>query len=150
MKFTWSNNRIDQAWARLDRFLISPEILLWFPHFIQKGLPRGLLDHNPVLLREENLEWGPSPFRFLNWWLEDKEMMGAARRGWTDCKIAGSKGFILFSKAKASKVSLKIWLNFNKSNKLNSKILEERLGEVDAKAVVEGGRSHFVKIGWLC
>ncbi|KAK3200245.1 hypothetical protein Dsin_023660 [Dipteronia sinensis] len=33
-KFTCSNNRDHEAWARLDRFLLSPIILSWLPNII--------------------------------------------------------------------------------------------------------------------
>ncbi|KAK3206447.1 hypothetical protein Dsin_020493 [Dipteronia sinensis] len=50
IKYTWSNNRDREAWARLDRFLLSPIILLRFSNLVQKGLPRCLSDHNPILI----------------------------------------------------------------------------------------------------
>ncbi|KAK2652972.1 hypothetical protein Ddye_012828 [Dipteronia dyeriana] len=77
MAFTWTNNREVGSWARLDRFLCSPEFLSWFPSIIQKGLSRSLSDHNPVLLGEPREDWGPKPFRFQNGWLECKEKMRA-------------------------------------------------------------------------
>ena len=42
MAFTWMNNRVVGAWARLDKFLYSPLFLTWFPSIVQKGLCRGL------------------------------------------------------------------------------------------------------------
>ncbi|KAK2653763.1 hypothetical protein Ddye_013619 [Dipteronia dyeriana] len=50
MSYTWSNNREKEAWARLDRFLLSLIILGWFPKLFQWGLPRSLSDHNPVMI----------------------------------------------------------------------------------------------------
>ncbi|KAK3229461.1 hypothetical protein Dsin_001342 [Dipteronia sinensis] len=70
--FTWSNNREKEIWARLDIFLLSLEMLSGFPKIVHKGLPMSLSNHNPILLGEMNVDWGPSPFRFYNWWLEEK------------------------------------------------------------------------------
>ncbi|KAK2648320.1 hypothetical protein Ddye_015809 [Dipteronia dyeriana] len=137
-KFTWSNNREIQAWARLDRFLLSPSILLWFPNIFQKGLPRCLSDHNPVMISDVALSWGPSPFRFLNWWLEEKDMMKETLKGWKDCKAVDSKCFLLFSKSKAVKLTLKRWLDSKKCSSLNSKELEVQLGAIDVKAEIGG------------
>ncbi|KAK3193093.1 hypothetical protein Dsin_024403 [Dipteronia sinensis] len=52
MRFTWSNNMVVEAWARLDPFLISLTILMWFPNLRQSGLPRSLSDHNLVMIGE--------------------------------------------------------------------------------------------------
>ncbi|KAK3220321.1 hypothetical protein Dsin_014291 [Dipteronia sinensis] len=136
--FTWSNNRENQAWARLDRFLLSPSILMWFPNLLQRSLPRSLSDHNPVMLCEENLEWGPSPFRFPNWWLEEKEMMKETIKGWKNCKTSGSKGFVLFSKAKAAKNALKRWLKTSKVLLKKPKEVEDKLSGIDIKVETEG------------
>ena len=55
------------------------------------------------------MDWGPSPFRFFNEWLEDKEMTEDARDGWESYKVYGSQGFKLFSKAKAMNFFVKKW-----------------------------------------
>lgn len=64
-KFTWCNSQEGVKWSRLDRFLLSPE---WMQKFNFKlwGLPRRFLDHCPILLMEDERDWGPKPFRFLN------------------------------------------------------------------------------------
>ncbi|KAK3197866.1 hypothetical protein Dsin_021281 [Dipteronia sinensis] len=61
--FTWSNNRERASWERLDRFLVSPIILSWFPNLIQKDLPINLSDHNTITIGESCMDWGPIPFR---------------------------------------------------------------------------------------
>ncbi|KAK2640833.1 hypothetical protein Ddye_022596 [Dipteronia dyeriana] len=50
ISFTWSNNRENVVWARLDKFLISSWILAWFPKLFQRGIPRSISDHNAILL----------------------------------------------------------------------------------------------------
>ncbi|KAK3221691.1 hypothetical protein Dsin_008716 [Dipteronia sinensis] len=83
--------RDEASWARLDRFLISPKILLWFPNLLQFGLPRSLSNHNAILIGEKAVDWGPKPFHLFNGWLEDKEMMKEAVKGWKGCKVESSK-----------------------------------------------------------
>ncbi|KAK3206923.1 hypothetical protein Dsin_020969 [Dipteronia sinensis] len=99
--FTWSNNRAKEGWVRLDRFLISPYILSWFPNLRQKGLPRSLSDHNAILIGDSTLDWRPCPFCFYNWWLEDNELMKDTLRSWKECKSGRTKSFKLASKVKA-------------------------------------------------
>ncbi|XP_039016625.1 uncharacterized protein LOC120147279 [Hibiscus syriacus] len=71
-RFTWCNNREASTWVRLDRFLISGDFLISFPNVLQSLLPRSLSDHNPVCLEEKTVDWGPKPFRFFNYLLEEK------------------------------------------------------------------------------
>ncbi|KAK3199477.1 hypothetical protein Dsin_022892 [Dipteronia sinensis] len=75
MSFTWSNNREIESWARLDKFLCNPLFLSLFLVVLQRGLGKSLSDHNPMMLGELEEDWGPRPFRNLNGWMEDKQMM---------------------------------------------------------------------------
>ncbi|KAK2639891.1 hypothetical protein Ddye_027686 [Dipteronia dyeriana] len=75
MSFTWSNQREVESWPKLDRFMISPEILSLFSKMQQIGLPRSISDHYVIALCDRKMEWGPRPFRLLNEWFEDSDMM---------------------------------------------------------------------------
>ncbi|KAK3206427.1 hypothetical protein Dsin_020473 [Dipteronia sinensis] len=110
IKYTWSNNRDREAWARLDRFLLSPIILLRFPNLVQKGLPQCLSDHNPILIGD--LVWG-------------------------------SKGFVLYSKAKAAKANLKRWIKARKLTITMALEIEMKLEEIVSKAVIDGWTDSF-------
>ncbi|XP_028102784.1 uncharacterized protein LOC114302020 [Camellia sinensis] len=67
-KYTWCNALNGNKWSRIDRFLINPE---WMERFKFKlwGLPRVASDHCPIVLMEDEKDWGPKPFKFLNAWL---------------------------------------------------------------------------------
>ncbi|KAK3198650.1 hypothetical protein Dsin_022065 [Dipteronia sinensis] len=136
--FTWSNNREKASWARLDRFLIAPEILLWFPSLFQRVLPRSLSDHNAIVIGERKEDWGPSPFRFYNDWLEEKALMQEAIEGWKGCKVKGSKGVVLSAKIQKAKVRMKSWLKANKKSTSSCKVMESDLALIDSKASKEG------------
>ena len=73
-RFTWSNKQKNEKWSKLDRFLVSVE---WIDYFkcVQKGLPRMLSDHCPLLLAGDEIDWGPKPFKHFNFWFR-KEGMG--------------------------------------------------------------------------
>ncbi|KAK3183049.1 hypothetical protein Dsin_030335 [Dipteronia sinensis] len=72
VNYTWSNNKENGTWARLDRFLVSPILLIWFLNMEQTGLPRTISDHSTLTLGSSKDYWGPRPFKFNNEWLEDK------------------------------------------------------------------------------
>ncbi|KAK2654787.1 hypothetical protein Ddye_014643 [Dipteronia dyeriana] len=95
ISFMWFNNREHASWAHLDRFLISPWILSWLLKISQSGLPRSILDHNAILLGEPREDWGPSPIRFYNDWMEEDGLINQAKAGWINCKVTGTVGFVL-------------------------------------------------------
>lgn len=79
--FTWSNSQVNEKWSRIDRFLLHSE---WLDRFNLKqwGLARTLSDHCPILLMEDERDWGPKPFRFFNAWLENKECLIIMENAW--------------------------------------------------------------------
>ena len=48
--FTWSGGFQNQAWARLDRFMVSPSWLDQFRNVTQKRLSRPISDHFPIII----------------------------------------------------------------------------------------------------
>jgi hypothetical protein len=138
MRFTWFNNRENESWARLDRFLCDPLFLSWFPKLVQKGLYRNLSDHNLVCIGEPDVDWGPRPFRCLNSWLEDKSLLEGVQNKWTQTKGFGTTGLRLFCKTRAVKQHMKSWMNGRKTLGDQIKVLEAELEAVEVRAVSQG------------
>ena len=65
-KFTWCSNRLEATFCRLDRFLLSPAFICEFMKVVQMVLPRSISDHNAILLVDDEVNWGPKPFKFFN------------------------------------------------------------------------------------
>nr|GEW69497.1 RNA-directed DNA polymerase, eukaryota [Tanacetum cinerariifolium] len=63
--FTWAHKSALNR-SKLDRYLISKGVLDLFQHLSALCLDRHLSDHRPILLRETNYDYGPSPFRKIN------------------------------------------------------------------------------------
>nr|GEW22148.1 RNA-directed DNA polymerase, eukaryota [Tanacetum cinerariifolium] len=59
--FTWSDTHGCKM-SKLDRFLESEGVLETFLNFSSVILHRNLSDHKSILLRETNLDYGPTPF----------------------------------------------------------------------------------------
>ncbi|KAK3229474.1 hypothetical protein Dsin_001355 [Dipteronia sinensis] len=87
LNFTWSNNKEKSLWVKLDRFSLSPTMLSWYPKLSQQCLHRNISDHSVVAICEPKLDWGSTPFRFFNHWMEDKEMIADAIKGWNEFEI---------------------------------------------------------------
>lgn len=101
-KFTWCNSQIREKWSRIDRFLLDPE---WLENFNLKlwGLSRQLSDHCPILLMEDERDWGPRPFRFLNAWAAHPTFVSVVEKTWSEYQVEGWAGFRCLMKFKALK-----------------------------------------------
>ncbi|XP_028081929.1 uncharacterized protein LOC114283306 [Camellia sinensis] len=107
-RYTWCNAREGEKWSRIDRVLVDPK---WLESFNLKlwGLPRVLSDHSPLLLMEDERDWGPRPFRFINAWTLHSNFLPFVEKWWTEQQVEGWAGFRLFQKLKGLKITLKQW-----------------------------------------
>ncbi|GKD47616.1 RNA-directed DNA polymerase, eukaryota [Tanacetum coccineum] len=79
-------------------------------------LERFLSDHRPILLRESNVDYGPTPFRFYHHWIEMEGFCKMVEDGWKDSKCDNSNAMRnLVDKLKYLKKVIRLW---NKSNAL--------------------------------
>ncbi|XP_028085071.1 uncharacterized protein LOC114286171 [Camellia sinensis] len=84
-KFTWCNSQDGGKWSRIDRFLLSPEWIHKF-NFKPWGLPRRISDHCPILLMEDERDWGPKPF-FLNAWSLHPSFLAFVEKIWAETTV---------------------------------------------------------------
>lgn len=77
--YTWYM-RNGEAMSRLDRFLLSQEMLNALESCVQLGLKRKISDHCPVILKPDNRYCGTKPFRVLNCWTDDPEFIKIASK----------------------------------------------------------------------
>ena len=99
----------NQRMSRLDIFLVSADWESQFSNVIQRTLPRPVFDHCPVLLDNDGIKTGSSPFRFENMWLKVEGFKDLLRGWWQSLQFSGSFSFVLASKLKALKGILKVW-----------------------------------------
>nr|GEU97562.1 reverse transcriptase domain-containing protein [Tanacetum cinerariifolium] len=59
--FTWCLKSAKKM-SKLDRFLVSENLLASCPHLTAITLERYLSDHRPILLQENHYDYGPTPF----------------------------------------------------------------------------------------
>lgn len=64
-RFTWTNYQDHAIHSRLDRFLISQQVIEKFK-VVQWGIHRPISDHCPIVLTNDERDWGPRPFRFMD------------------------------------------------------------------------------------
>ena len=76
---------------------------------IQRCLPRPVSDHFPILLDNDGVRTGPSPFRFELMWLKYEGFKETLKGWWQNLQFSESFSFILSAKLKALKGILKTW-----------------------------------------
>ena len=102
-EFTWNGGHNNQAWARLDRFLVSPSWLDQFSEITQSRLPRPISDHFPITLVGGGIRRGPTSFRFENMWLKVEGFKDLIHSWWQGIEVRGSVSFKLAAKMKEIK-----------------------------------------------
>ena len=95
--------------SRLDRILVTSDWESQFSNVVQSTLLRPVFDHCLVMLDNEGIQSGSSPFRFENMWLKFEGFKDLLRVWWQSLHFSGSFSFILASKLKALKGILRAW-----------------------------------------
>jgi exonuclease III len=107
-RFTWYHAN-GVAMSRIDRGLISSE---WEDLLGPCSLwvwPRDISDHCPVMLKYGENDWGPKPFRFNNYWLENRNFNKVVEERWRSIEVNGWMAFVLKEKLRGLKARLKEW-----------------------------------------
>ncbi|PWA52455.1 cytochrome P450 [Artemisia annua] len=81
-RFTRMNN-IGSKHSKIDRFLVSNHFVHLWPNTNVLALPREFSDHTPILLKTFAPDFGPTPFKLFNTWLEHHEFPDLVRSSWT-------------------------------------------------------------------
>ncbi|KAL7171509.1 hypothetical protein ACSBR2_036213 [Camellia fascicularis] len=99
------------------------------------GLLRVMSDHSPLLLMEDERDWGPRPFRFVNAWMLHSKFLPFVEKWWREHQVEGWAGFRLFQKLKELKLALKQW-NRKVFDNVNTKLkkAEDELRMIDLLA----------------
>nr|GEZ38133.1 RNA-directed DNA polymerase, eukaryota [Tanacetum cinerariifolium] len=107
--FTWAHKSASKM-SKLDRYLISEGVLDFFPHLSALCLDRHLSDHRPILLRETNYDYGPSPFWFFHSWFAMEGFNSFVETTWKSLNIVEPNGLIrLKNKLQALKIAVNAW-----------------------------------------
>ncbi|WJX53700.1 hypothetical protein P8452_39668 [Trifolium repens] len=106
--FTWFHPN-GTSMSRLDRVLISLEWSDISPNPSVRVLPRDVSDHCPLVLNYDSLDWGPKPFRFNSFLLENSKFKEMVATVWRGQNFSGWMGFILKERFKGLKIAIKEW-----------------------------------------
>ncbi|GMI92896.1 hypothetical protein HRI_002958900 [Hibiscus trionum] len=139
--FTWYKGGASMVASRLDRFLLSPELLQLFPQHIQSVLPRSLSDHCPVLLAVRLSEQKSRPFKWFAHWADDEQYCSLVRN------ICGSVGNQNISVTlRKVKEATKNWAREHRDSDSDSiASLEEKLARMEADVLSKQGSADLWK-----
>ncbi|GJX22164.1 RNA-directed DNA polymerase, eukaryota [Tanacetum coccineum] len=130
--YTWSHKSASKM-SKLDRFLISEGLLSVFPPLSAICLDRHLSDHRPILMRELDVDYGPTPFRIFHSWFSKSGFDKLVEEMWKNSTFLKPNNIILLKKNfQALKAAIKNWCKEDKqrSNASRSSI-QSRLSELD-------------------
>lgn len=138
-KFTWTSTRNDGLWSRIDRWLVSDEAIIQFEGAAQSAEEWGISDHRPFSLTLGSNDYGPKPFCFYNYWLEEEGFKKMVEEWWCSAVVEGWSSFALMHKLKGLRGQIREWKKKRgcwSSEKIKG--LEESLQEVVSRMELEG------------
>lgn len=126
-KFIWFG--LGNKRSRLDKFLMDELWILKYKDLKQEGFNRSVSNHIPIVLSNEEKDWGLRSFKFINGWLSKKDCLEMIEKEWSG--LGRSNGYFSI-KLWRLKGKLKQW-NEKEGYNLegNLKTLEYRLKEMD-------------------
>ncbi|GJT35063.1 RNA-directed DNA polymerase, eukaryota, reverse transcriptase zinc-binding domain protein [Tanacetum coccineum] len=139
--FTWMN-KAGTKLSKLDRFLLSEDVIDLLPDIRITALDRIWSDHNPILLHVDKIDFGPSPFKLYNSWLLRDGFDDLIKSEW-DSLDSNNSGFPIKCHEKFCILKAKIrqWNNNNKTMERNRKAAAlEELSSIEKK-IDEGSAS---------
>ncbi|GJV39590.1 RNA-directed DNA polymerase, eukaryota, partial [Tanacetum coccineum] len=117
----------------MDRFLVSDGLLSIFPHLSAVCLDRHLSDHRPILLREVNVDYGATPFRFFHSWIDFPGFDLMVKQKWESINLYDKNGMIRFKKKlQFLKKEIRAWIADHKKRQTsNTHLLKSKLSDID-------------------
>ncbi|XP_058746048.1 uncharacterized protein LOC131618913 [Vicia villosa] len=107
-KFTWFSGD-GKLKSRIDRFLVSNNIISKWGVVGQWIGSRDVSDHCPVWLLVDKEDWGPKPFKVNNEWFSHKSFFSFVEEEWKSLYVQGRGDFVLKEKFSLIKDRLKWW-----------------------------------------
>ncbi|GJT59827.1 hypothetical protein Tco_1003360 [Tanacetum coccineum] len=96
-------------------------------------LDRHLSDHRSILLREIQVDFGPTPFRFYHLWLDLVGFDDLIQTAWRSFTHDDRNGMVRFKKKlQALKIIIRNWVNEKRATSRRSKVtITEKLEQID-------------------
>ncbi|GJT60696.1 RNA-directed DNA polymerase, eukaryota, reverse transcriptase zinc-binding domain protein [Tanacetum coccineum] len=132
--FTWTN-KAGSKLSKLDKFLISKEVVSLLPDIKITSLDRLWSDHSPILLHCTKCDFGPIPFKFYHSWFNRECINEVISSKFNNlANPTDGRKLIFHEKLQALKPKIKHWVATTKSNEDSHKqVLLKDLSVLDEK-----------------
>ncbi|XP_071717855.1 uncharacterized protein [Rutidosis leptorrhynchoides] len=108
--------------SKIDRFLVNEKFYCLWDNLAAVVLERTKSDHCPIILKYEEKNFGPKPFKIFDAWFEDVEFEKIVMDSWADSVYNGPRPDRKFlAKLKKLKAELRSWSK-NKFGKIDMEI----------------------------
>ncbi|GJT57077.1 RNA-directed DNA polymerase, eukaryota, reverse transcriptase zinc-binding domain protein [Tanacetum coccineum] len=136
--FTWCHKSATKM-SKLDRFLVSDNLMCSCPSISSTSLDRFLSDHRPIIMREIHYDYGPTPFKFFHYWFEIDGFDKLVEESWKEANVTEHNSYSKFmQKIKYLKEKIRTWHKLYKENSNNRKsVLKAELNDLDV--VIDNG-----------
>nr|GFA08633.1 RNA-directed DNA polymerase, eukaryota [Tanacetum cinerariifolium] len=138
--FTWCHKSAKKM-SKLDRFLISNNLMCSCPSISSTSLDRFLLDHRPIIMHDAHYDYGPIPFKFFHYCFELDGFDKLIEQTWLEANVNDQNSYSKFmNKLKYLNEKIRIWTRLYKES-LNSRksILKAELAELNG--VIDKGEA---------
>ncbi|GJV64336.1 RNA-directed DNA polymerase, eukaryota, reverse transcriptase zinc-binding domain protein [Tanacetum coccineum] len=131
--YTWCHKSTNKM-SKLDRFLISESLFSTCAGMSSVALDRYLSDHRPILMRESDQDYGPTPFKFYHYWFEYPGFDAFVEKSWKETCNSDSNDYVRFlKKLKLMKERIKFWVKSYKESVNGQKnTLKRELQQLDS------------------
>nr|GEY12149.1 RNA-directed DNA polymerase, eukaryota [Tanacetum cinerariifolium] len=142
--FTRLNKRGDKL-SKLDHFLASGDFIPFLQNVSGQVLECHISGHSPILLAPMAVDFGPTPFKFFNSLLEDKNLHSCINDFWTSYNTNNCMNHIVSfkNKMKDLKNAIKEWSKNRRKDQIREK--EDIIKKINAfDANITSRSSDFV------
>ncbi|XP_076936084.1 uncharacterized protein LOC143603041 [Bidens hawaiensis] len=138
--FTYISDKGDK-YSKLDRILVCKEFMNRWPLASLLLLAKDCSDHRPLLLRSVASDFGHTPFRFFNSWLDLSGFEDFVGKKCNQFKFEGPADLALSTKFRWLKNQIKWWLA--KHNKLKDGTLMKKKRDSPETGIGGGGQTAY-------
>ncbi|XP_071727561.1 uncharacterized protein [Rutidosis leptorrhynchoides] len=110
--------------SKIDRFFVSNNFPNLWNDLTSSVLERNLFDHCPIMLKDEDKNFGPKPFKIFDMWFNDEDVEWVISEAWnSNVRYIDRKDCVFRNKLRNVKHVLKEWSR-NKYSQIDAKIDE--------------------------
>ncbi|XP_071718366.1 uncharacterized protein [Rutidosis leptorrhynchoides] len=135
-RFIWYNTSATNM-SRIDRVLISSNMLTNFGDIKLLELPKGLSDHLPLLFHNEVVDFGQSPLRFFHYWFNYPDFYDKVTESFTNYEYVSMGSFL--EKLKYLKTMSRSWIK-------DKEVVNARKESLDRGQKIEDKKKLIVEL----